>query len=52
MGPELRRQRLEEAYEWLQESTQPFAVNGAGTAAAGTLALASLLSVLLSGLGA
>ncbi|NWW07736.1 XPP2 aminopeptidase, partial [Oreocharis arfaki] len=23
VGPELRRQRLEEAYEWLQESTEP-----------------------------
>ncbi|XP_053846539.1 xaa-Pro aminopeptidase 2 isoform X3 [Vidua macroura] len=52
VGPELRRQRLEEAYAWLQESTEPFPVSSAGTAAAGTLALASLLSVLLSGLGA
>lgn len=52
VGPELRRQRLEEAYAWLQESTEPFPVSSAGTATAGTLALASLLSVLLSGLGA
>ncbi|XP_041340493.1 xaa-Pro aminopeptidase 2 [Pyrgilauda ruficollis] len=52
VGPELRRQRLEEAYAWLQESTEPFPVSSAGTAAAGTLALASLLSVLLSRLGA
>lgn len=52
VGPELRRQRLEEAYTWLQESTEPFPVSSAGTAAAGMLALASLLSVLLSGLGA
>uniref|UniRef100_A0A8C3MP98 Xaa-Pro aminopeptidase 2 n=1 Tax=Geospiza parvula TaxID=87175 RepID=A0A8C3MP98_GEOPR len=51
VGPELRRQRLEEAYAWLQESTEPFPVSSAGTAAAGSLALASLLSVLLSGLG-
>lgn len=54
VGPELRRQRLEEAYAWLQESTEPFPVSsaGPGPAAAGTLALASLLPVLLSGLGA
>uniref|UniRef100_A0A8C5U0E6 Xaa-Pro aminopeptidase 2 n=1 Tax=Malurus cyaneus samueli TaxID=2593467 RepID=A0A8C5U0E6_9PASS len=54
VGPELRRQRLEEEYGWLQENTEPFPVSGAATAtaAAGTLALASLLSVLLSGLGA
>lgn len=52
VGPELRRQQLEEAYAWLQENTEPFPVSSAGTAAAGTLALASLLSVLLSGLGA
>lgn len=52
VGPELRRQRLEDAYAWLQESTEPFPVSGAGTATAGLLALASLLSVLLSGLGA
>lgn len=52
VGPELRRQRLEEEHAWLQESTEPFPVSGAGTAAAGTLALASLLPVLLSGLGA
>ncbi|XP_030919304.1 xaa-Pro aminopeptidase 2 [Geospiza fortis] len=51
VGPELRRQRLEEAYAWLQESTEPFPVSSAGPAAAGSLALASLLSVLLSGLG-
>ncbi|RLV84244.1 hypothetical protein DV515_00016313, partial [Chloebia gouldiae] len=52
VGPELRRQRLEEAYAWLQESTEPFPASSAGPAAAGTLALASLISVLLSGLGA
>ncbi|XP_039587105.1 xaa-Pro aminopeptidase 2 isoform X2 [Passer montanus] len=52
VGPELRRQRLEEAYAWLQESTEPFPVSSAGPAATGTLALASLLSVLLSRLGA
>lgn len=52
VGPEMQRQRLEEAYAWLQESTEPFPVSSAGTAAAGTLALTSLLSMLLSGLGA
>lgn len=52
VGPELRRQRLEEEYAWLQESTEPFPVSSVGTAAPGTLALASLLSVLLSELGA
>ncbi|RMB98199.1 hypothetical protein DUI87_25102 [Hirundo rustica rustica] len=51
VGPELRRQQLEEAYAWLQENTEPFPVSSAGTAAASTLALTSLLSVLLSGLG-
>uniref|UniRef100_A0A8C5NQT5 Xaa-Pro aminopeptidase 2 n=1 Tax=Junco hyemalis TaxID=40217 RepID=A0A8C5NQT5_JUNHY len=52
VGPELRRQQLEDEYVWLQESTEPFAVSSAGSAAAGSLALAALLSVLLSGLGA
>ncbi|XP_059715314.1 xaa-Pro aminopeptidase 2 [Haemorhous mexicanus] len=52
VGPELRRQRLEEEYAWLQESTEPFPVSSAGIAAASTLAFASLLSVLLSELGA
>lgn len=52
VGPELQRQRLQEEFAWLQESTRPFPVSGAGTAAAGTLLLTSLLPVLLSGLGA
>uniref|UniRef100_A0A8C3V9G1 X-prolyl aminopeptidase 2 n=1 Tax=Catharus ustulatus TaxID=91951 RepID=A0A8C3V9G1_CATUS len=52
VGPELRRQRLEEEYAWLQESTEPFPLSSARTVALAPLALAPLLSVLLSGLGA
>lgn len=55
VGPELQRQRLEEAYDWLQRSTEPFPLGSAATAATatlGTLALTSLLSVLLTGLQA
>ncbi|XP_014746511.1 PREDICTED: xaa-Pro aminopeptidase 2 [Sturnus vulgaris] len=52
VGPELQRQRLEEEFAWLQESTEPFPLSSARTVAAGTLVLAPLLSVLLSGLGA
>lgn len=56
MGPELRRQRLEEEYRWLQKSTEPFPLGSAAATAAtatlGTLALASLLSALLTGLQA
>lgn len=58
VGPELQRQRLEEAYRWLQRSTEPFPLGSAATAATtatatlGTLALASLLSALVGGLQA
>ncbi|XP_051646865.1 xaa-Pro aminopeptidase 2 [Manacus candei] len=54
VGPELQRQQLQEEYEWLQESTEPFPVGSAVTTTATTakLALTSLLSVLLSGLQA
>lgn len=52
VGPELRRQQLEEEYAWLQENTEPFALSSAGTVALAPLALAPLLSVLLGGLGA
>ncbi|KAM7094811.1 xaa-Pro aminopeptidase 2 [Ciconia maguari] len=54
VGPELQRQRLEEAYRWLQRNTEPFPLGraDAATATLGTLALASLLSALLTGLQA
>ncbi|XP_017938744.3 xaa-Pro aminopeptidase 2 [Manacus vitellinus] len=54
VGPELQRQQLQEEYEWLQESIEPFPVGSAVTTTATTamLALTSLLSVLLSGLQA
>lgn len=54
VGPELQRQRLEEEYRWLQRNTEPFPLGSAATATAtlGTLALASLLSALLTGLQA
>ncbi|KAJ7414744.1 Xaa-Pro aminopeptidase 2 [Willisornis vidua] len=52
VGPELRRQQLEEEFKWLQESTKPFPVGSSitTTGTAGMLALTSLLSVLLSAL--
>ncbi|XP_054695237.1 xaa-Pro aminopeptidase 2 isoform X2 [Grus americana] len=54
VGPELQRQQLEEEYRWLQRSTEPFPLGSAAatTATLGTLALASLLSALLTGLQA
>ncbi|XP_074962524.1 xaa-Pro aminopeptidase 2 [Phalacrocorax aristotelis] len=54
VGPELQRQQLEEEYRWLQRNTEPFPLGSAAatTATLGTLALASLLSVLLTGLQA
>lgn len=56
VGAELRRQQLEEEYDWLQRSTEPFPLGSAAAAAAtatlGTLALCSLLSGLLGGLQA
>ncbi|KAI6078397.1 Xaa-Pro aminopeptidase 2 [Aix galericulata] len=55
VGPELQRQQLEEEYRWLQRNTEPFPLASTATAAAarlGTLAIGSLLSVLLAGLQA
>ncbi|XP_056215592.1 xaa-Pro aminopeptidase 2 [Falco biarmicus] len=58
VGPELLRQQLEEAYRWLQRSTEPFPLGSAATTVAaatttpGMLPLASLLSVLLTRLQA
>lgn len=58
VGPELQRQQLEEEYRWLQRNTEPFPLASTTAAAAtvtatlGTLAMGSLLSVLLAGLQA
>lgn len=55
VGPELQRQQLEEEYRWLQRNTEPFPLASAAatvTATLGTLAMGSLLSVLLAGLQA
>jgi len=51
VGPELRRQRLEEEYGWLQRSTEPFPL-GSAAAAAGTPTLTALLAALLAALQA
>lgn len=57
VGPELQWQQLEEEYRWLQRNTEPFPLASAAAAATvtatlGTLAMGSLLSVLLAGLQA
>uniref|UniRef100_A0A8B9UI92 Xaa-Pro aminopeptidase 2 n=1 Tax=Anas zonorhyncha TaxID=75864 RepID=A0A8B9UI92_9AVES len=57
VGPELQRQQLEEEYRWLQRNTATFPLASAAAAATvtatlGTLAMGSLLSVLLAGLQA
>lgn len=56
VGQELQRQRLQEEYDWLQRSTEPFPLGGAATttdtSTTGTLALTMLLSALLPGLQA
>ncbi|XP_015715541.2 xaa-Pro aminopeptidase 2 [Coturnix japonica] len=52
VGPELQRQQLEEEYQWLQRSTEPFAQSSAASTAASVLAITSLISVLLAELQA
>ncbi|XP_040428716.1 LOW QUALITY PROTEIN: xaa-Pro aminopeptidase 2 [Cygnus olor] len=55
VGPELQRQQLEEEYRWLQRNTEPFPLASTSTTAAatlGTLAISSLVSVLLAELQA
>ncbi|XP_061224945.1 xaa-Pro aminopeptidase 2 [Neopsephotus bourkii] len=56
VGQELQRQQLQEEYDWLQRSTEPFPLGSAAAATAtsttGTLALTMLLSALLPGLQA
>ncbi|XP_068007976.1 xaa-Pro aminopeptidase 2 [Melanerpes formicivorus] len=56
VGLELLRQQLDEEHEWLWRNTEPFPLGtgttNAATTTAGTLALASLLGVLLPALQA
>ncbi|XP_074863802.1 xaa-Pro aminopeptidase 2 [Carettochelys insculpta] len=47
VGPELQQHRLAEEYEWLWRNTQPFSRGTLVATSLGTLAIASLVSLLL-----